>query len=1357
MAETSYPNTLVYECSRENAKVKISENHFINEFSEGIELNKGDTVRILGSFINEAGSGEEIEITEDNNKFTLSYVPYHNLFEYGDPGKAYQLPTPRVAKPDENLQFSSQLTYESVKTANGQNGKFFDRDVAGNSRLLNIGFDPTGFNGFDLGSINRETNCNQLYADAELVKSMTLVPLDGYRVVDLQQDSNGAYLDPSGFNPQFQYYPFKTPDILGANNWPRPDLPGGQDGTTGFGSMTEAKGKDLRHSGSYGDGAYNNCYIASYYLCGSAPATLGGADREPLSEIDFEAGPQGMTGRIIQSRWLEWNLTNTTGAGDNQMVSNGRLQAEGNLGTGPLTGYDVYEKNPGGIVNGSQINAQDTFLLSVCIDNHILHSKVDYRDRADKNTYGDPSAPTKRQDNDANQVFNQQGPATFQGRTDTYEGSVATSVSTTGQDDEYLGPQAGGFQMGYRNNYVVNADKAKPDCRKQVSANNMSFYECGWCGSYQIPVNGGTASSTIMNHNTFGLYTRLDKVNLDIELGDSSAPPDSNILTILVQNLQDIKDRKITSQELGFKVLYIYNPEKPYEKNTAQAQGGRFYMAINGGPANHTPYSTRDPSVPVGDYTDFIYNIGGSGGGLVNGGSPEPGYNNNEYLFTNSCGNQPYSVDPQVNLSKYSHSDLVDPNLAPPGVNFNLMTDTITNNQGKRDTDQIKRIQEGSQDFLKIEQKRATIEIPTGFYTQDRLANTINDILHLDYQGYIPEFGKDKTVITGVKKDSAYQYAPACVNGPFLYTKHPQLQYLVIPPSLSTSDQIEGEDDFTRAPIIPVNTIKQDVLQDETLRWERNGFSIVGDRQNPIVPAILTKNLADFLPEQDYVTFMAFPPFRQQADNDTYSSIKRNQSAPVISCLRGAGPNQSPNGVTADPTSAPLPVGASPVTLGQGILGIGQQAQYASASVGLAPRPFTASEQNAPNFFGVNQTVLNGDWSGTTTEGFTYLNGFISCGNSMMYLGGLSRYWYGANDLTFLYDPDEEKFAFSYTYSPYRPSGFETAQGQSTFTVGDAVPSTLINLNYEGMFLYCISQIVLNELASEPISKLTASTDYREQYGTGNNQGPIQDLTTTGLSTEWKKGISFWDTVGFETGTDILPSIDEDGDILRNPDRLYNINPFFQVDLNQRVGHSPVQTVVKLDPAINGQNPFKSSCTTQFPNREFLLQTVSDEFKATKNAKLSQYPFYLISSSFPSGFYHGSETGTELPVVGICARNFQAFDFVFDLSQSSVEWTIEQEVVITSIETRILKNDFSDATNLFGNSAVIYAISKNQYVKGIPEPLATQIEQEREKMIEKEANAYEKKPLTIQDHSTYIGGYLVPMTQEVETDTEDED
>ena len=65
----------VYDCSAQNASVKISNNQWINEFTDGISLEVGDTVKVLGSFIQEKGGGDTIEIPDDVS-MNLGFMPY---------------------------------------------------------------------------------------------------------------------------------------------------------------------------------------------------------------------------------------------------------------------------------------------------------------------------------------------------------------------------------------------------------------------------------------------------------------------------------------------------------------------------------------------------------------------------------------------------------------------------------------------------------------------------------------------------------------------------------------------------------------------------------------------------------------------------------------------------------------------------------------------------------------------------------------------------------------------------------------------------------------------------------------------------------------------------------------------------------------------------------------------------------------------------------------------------------------------------------------------------------------------------------------------------------------------------------
>ena len=47
MSQTSFPNTLIYECSSENASVNIADNEWVNEFSEGLDVKKNINLMLV--------------------------------------------------------------------------------------------------------------------------------------------------------------------------------------------------------------------------------------------------------------------------------------------------------------------------------------------------------------------------------------------------------------------------------------------------------------------------------------------------------------------------------------------------------------------------------------------------------------------------------------------------------------------------------------------------------------------------------------------------------------------------------------------------------------------------------------------------------------------------------------------------------------------------------------------------------------------------------------------------------------------------------------------------------------------------------------------------------------------------------------------------------------------------------------------------------------------------------------------------------------------------------------------------------------------------------------------------------------
>ena len=90
MSDNPTFQTESYECSRQNSKVQISNAEWINEFTDGIELKKGDTVRLLGSFVHEGSSGEEIQITKDLTT-NISFSPFIKANTFGTADRSNNL------------------------------------------------------------------------------------------------------------------------------------------------------------------------------------------------------------------------------------------------------------------------------------------------------------------------------------------------------------------------------------------------------------------------------------------------------------------------------------------------------------------------------------------------------------------------------------------------------------------------------------------------------------------------------------------------------------------------------------------------------------------------------------------------------------------------------------------------------------------------------------------------------------------------------------------------------------------------------------------------------------------------------------------------------------------------------------------------------------------------------------------------------------------------------------------------------------------------------------------------------------------------------------------------------------------
>ena len=345
--------------------------------------------------------------------------------------------------------------------------------------------------------------------------------------------------------------------------------------------------------------------------------------------------------------------------------------------------------------------------------------------------------------------------------------------------------------------------------------------------------------------------------------------------------------------------------------------------------------------------------------------------------------------------------------------------------------------------------------------------------------------------------------------------------------------------------------------------------------------------------------------------------------------------------------------------------------------------------------------------------------------NRLMY-GGSAKIWVGAVNPTFSFDLETSLFNWSFLYTPYRPAADESGS-LLTLTGGEAVPSAIINSNGTGGLTESLSGIYIFKLNAEQIS----NTNTRPQFDLFGNGASFP----LAISDYVQKATDLWNTLGYS-------------DTLLNSYNLNNTpqNPYVFIESDVVNGHA-LRNEAEVDISANGTNPLKSYCSLWAPPLQFAVIVESNRQYGDSKPRFGNTPFYLIGSSFPTKEYYGGK-GTKLPIIGICSRQFSSFGFAFDLSESSVTLTIDHDTTITSIRTKIYNNDFTIPTNLDKDSSIIYVIERNNYY---PSPLDNQLQ-----AAEKEIEEQNPEP----QYTPQMFEYLAPVEYEAPLyliDSDDED
>ena len=290
--------------------------------------------------------------------------------------------------------------------------------------------------------------------------------------------------------------------------------------------------------------------------------------------------------------------------------------------------------------------------------------------------------------------------------------------------------------------------------------------------------------------------------------------------------------------------------------------------------------------------------------------------------------------------------------------------------------------------------------------------------------------------------------------------------------------------------------------------------------------------------------------------------------------------------------------------------------------------------------------------------------------------GGCAKIFVGAVNPSFEIDQDIQRMVWKFLYTPYRPATDDTGTALSLVS-GQAVPSAIIDSFGNGGVTDSLSGIHIGDLIAEQIDEAFYPIDFL-----GFKTVAEYPVTDSLYSTNSRL---FWNTLGFND-TQL-------GEFKNHSPTL----PFLYYSRNF-IRNGMLYNTAELDISANASNPFYSYCSLWLPPLQFSVEVDSNEVIASRQPLTQNSPFYLIGSDFPGKHYYGNK-GTKLPVMGVCSRQFTSFGFAFDLSESAIQWTIEQDVFLTSIHTKIYNNDMSIPLNLDDNSSIIYAITKGQYYK----------------------------------------------------------
>lgn len=1264
----------VYECSRINAAHTISNSEWINEWNEGIKLNKGDTVRLLGSFISELGDGNDISVNEDT-PVSILYNMYVNADTVKFPGttdahyaSSFQLKLGDIAQPayaTDNfgteppycgLNKNAQTAFPNIDVATGTASYLENRALLGD-RYTYRNVTPNG-NTYQFIDNDDAVKIGSYFDTSSGIASLALN--------NVNQIKTGTLTEWNARNMTEEYYIAQMSKLC---NFPK------------FrGVYTErTTGNFVKQNFYEKDKLEVGDYVSSYYISNFShwvdenQPTATYTTNEVFGDVKWQAGPQSVVGRVAATNYKYVNV------------------------------YDPVA-NITKVMEISQCYVQDFINpSSYKFKNDFFPGTESFSSR-----HGRPE-----KENGYNNIK-------YQNRTAGVNSAPLTPIQGINADGKnYYKPLNNTYNRSQISAFPALAPNAIEQMNGEVNMGLSFLWSCGGSNMYPIGFSNGYPK------DVFTSWVHFDDVKPGVftitgdRFKQAGAVTDTIIYVDSPLNLEDFKAQypinseisdfgsTFTKEIVGILLMTPGTTVNTYQIFIDSALGVVVPLArpitLNkqeGGWYWYPRYFTQQQNVaPLTVQfdrvdTDLYQDVGAivkmnPDNDQVESYTPEPGTIHRLYIpyahqqvgspykvrnfgagiaqsttidqlaINNTTGKSNAAIEDRirhnfgVSCAYVGSGDMTNPAnrsmpvpyqygfgaqpVIPPntisgveyvmgsGYNEPVLSVYFQNEVGDC---RFPRINDFTQtgfnakiwkeDLLYIKQYKSQITIPAGFYENNRIADLIDEILHYTTEDYQQKEGTSTTV---TDRERNWTTGNNVLRGNFVHTYIPELTYGFFP-----------------------ETIANSLVGKYTTAW-CDSFFQSHDATTGAITSIGQKDMSYYC-----------IPFNYEVDRTT--PIKNDRRIHLFRLIGAKLFTMNDDGTYAD--------------------------QFDMQNIN--PSETFHNRILDPIAWNRNGGVPN--QAAIMYQNRSYLN-------TLMY-GGQSKIWVGAVNPTFSYDSDKNLFGFSFLYTPYRPA---TDEGGSTLTLvgGEAVPSAIINAHSTGGVTSSLSGIYISAISSDQ-PNANNTTAFFDLFNNGlNYPTPIPNYLSN--------SIAFWNSLGFTT--EQLTTFSE-GNNPRIPYIFYS---------NDLIFSHCLRNLPNLDISVNGSNPLKSYCSLWAPALQYAVIIDSNFVYGAERPKVTASPFYLIGSSFPTTEYYGGK-GTKLPIIGICSRQFSSFGYAFDLSESAVTLTIDQDCTITSIKTKIYNNDFTIPANLDSNSSVVYVIERNNYYT---DPTPQQLKAGGEEILEENA------------------------------------